>query len=304
MSRWRAGAVEKARAMLERRLVWVFGSPRTGTTWLLNLVCSHPSVMGIDEPGIGMHLAVYAPEALGVPAAGFAPEQLRVNDSRARDDDYFFAASYASVWRKSVRTLLLDRLAAQVDRASRPNDLVVIKEPNGSLGADLVMSALPGARLLWMVRDGRDVIDSQLDAAKKGSWLSHFGGGLDEDANDRMRFLEARAYLWVARTRVVQQAYDAHPASLRHVVRYEDMRRDTLAIVRDLYPWLGLEAPTDIEQTVARRSFESLPAEQTGSGQFARAATPGLWRTNLTEDEQARVTDIMADTLARLGYEL
>ena len=304
MRRRRAGAKEDVQAELERQLVWVFGSPRTGTTWLLNLICSHPSVMGIDEPGIGMHLAVYAPEALGVPAAGFAPEQLRVNDSRSRDDDYFFAASYAPVWQASVRALLLDRFAAQVERSSRPDDLVVIKEPNGSLGADVVMSALPAARLLWMVRDGRDVVDSQLDAAMKGSWLSHFGGGLDAGASDRLRFLEERAYLWVARTRVVQQAYDAHSTKLRHVVRYEEMRRDTLSILRDLYTWLGLDAPSDIEQTVARRSFESLPAEQTGSGQFARAATPGLWRTNLTEEEQQRVTGIMRDTLVRLGYDV
>ena len=154
------------RAELERQLVWVFGSPRTGSTWLLNLVCSHPDVMGIDEPGIGMHLALYAPEVLGAPPAGFAADQLRVNDSRAGDDDYFFAASYAGVWRKSLRAMLLDRLAAQVDRNGRRPRVLVIKEPNGSLGADVVLSALPTSRLLCMLRDGRDVVDSQLDAAK------------------------------------------------------------------------------------------------------------------------------------------
>ena len=306
MSRWGAAARSDARrAKLERELVWVFGSPRTGTTWLLNLVCSHPRVMGIDEPGIGMHLAVYAPDALGVPAAGFAPEQLRVNDSRSADDDYFFAASYAPVWTQSVRTLILDRLSAQVDRAgNRGGGLVVIKEPNGSLGADVVMSALTTARLLWMVRDGRDVVDSQLDAAKKGSWLAHFGGGIDGDETERLRFLEERAYLWVARTRVVQQAYDTHPAELRHVVRYEDMRQDTLATLRGLYAWLGLEAPADLEDTVALRSFESLPADRTGTGQFARAATPGLWRTNLNDEEQRVVAEIMGETLVGLGYDV
>jgi len=305
MRRWRARTGPDARrAELEKRLVWVFGSPRTGTTWLLNLVCSHPDVMGIDEPGIGMHLALYAPEVLGAPPAGFAADQLRVNDSRAGDDDYFFAASYSDVWRTSVRSMLLDRLGAHVDRNGRESDRVVIKEPNGSLGADVVMSALPTSRLLWMVRDGRDVVDSQLDAAKKGSWLSEFGGGIDGSADERLRFLEQRAFLWVARTRVVQRAYDSHPSALRHVVRYEEMRQDTLTALRSLYRWLDLAEPADLEEIVAKRAFEALPAERTGAGQFARAATPGLWRANLTEEEQRVVTDVMSETLQSLGYDV
>lgn len=292
------------RSRLERRLVWVFGSPRTGTTWLLNLVCSHPDVLGIDEPGIGMHLALYAPGALGVPAAGFAADQLRVNDSRAADGDYFFAAAYADVWRASTRALIADRLAAQVDRAPGSARRVVIKEPNGSLGADIVMSALPRSRLLWMVRDGRDVVDSQLDAAQKGSWLSHFGGGLKGSAGERLSFIEEQAHLWVARTRVVKHAYESHDHALRHVVRYEQMREDTLATLRSLYEWLGLDEPGDLDEVVARRSFEALPSEHTGSGRFARAATPGLWRDNLTAEEQRLVNDIMGESLAGLGYDV
>lgn len=295
---------ERRRAQLERRLVWVFGSPRTGTTWLLNLVCSHPDVVGIDEPGIGMHLALYAPGALGVPAAGFTADQLRVNDSRAGDDDYFFAADYADVWRACTRNLIADRLAAQVDRATRRPRRVVIKEPNGSLGADIVMSALPASRLLWMIRDGRDVVDSQLDAAKKGSWLSHFGGGIEDGAIERLSFIEEQAHLWVARTRVVQRAFDAHEAALRQAVRYEEMRQDTLTTLRSLYRWLELDEPADLDEVVARRSFEALPAEHTGAGRFARAATPGLWRDNLTEDEQRLVNEVMGETLASLGYEV
>lgn len=289
-------------ADLERRLVWVFGSPRTGSTWLLNLACSHPDVLGIDEPGIGLHLALFAPEVLGVDAAGFDPGQLRVNDSRAGDEDYFFAEAYADVWRRSVRAMILDRIAAQLDRHGAKPALVVIKEPNGSLAADLIMAALPQSRLLWMLRDGRDVLDSQLDAAMKGSWLGQFGGGLEATPAERRRFLEERAHVWVARTRVVRATYEAHPTALRHCIRYEEMRLDTLAALRGLYDWLGLQPPTDIEDVVARRSFESMPPEATGPGRFARAATPGLWRTNLDTDEQTLVNDVMGEMLQRVGY--
>ena len=304
MTPWRRRSADATAADVERRLVWVFGSPRTGTTWLLNLVAAHPEVAAMDEPGIGMHLALFAPDTLGVPARGFDAEQMRVNDSRAKDDDYFFADSYADVWRSSVRSLLLDRFAAHVERQAPEAKRLMVKEPNGSLAADLIMSALPAARLLWVLRDGRDVVDSQLDAARKGSWLSNFGGGMEGDPAERLRFLEDRAHLWVARTRAVQRAYAGHDAALRHTVRYEELLADTAPLLRGLYGWLDITAPDDLDDIVARRSFAALPEAARGPGQFARAASPGLWRDNLTGDEQAVVNAVMGPMLDELGYSL
>jgi hypothetical protein len=288
---------------VERRLVWVFGSPRTGTTWLLHLLGSHPGVATMDEPGIGMHLALSAPETLGVPASGFRPDQMRINDSRSGDDDYFFAARYTEVWLPSVRALLVERMTAQLAGQNGDTELLLIKEPNGSLGADLIMRALPASRLLWVLRDGRDVIDSQLDAARKGSWLSNFGGGMEATPGERLRFLEDRAYLWVARTRAVQRAYDAHEPTLRHVVRYERLLGETEADLRRILAWLDVAPPDDLAGVVQRLSFDAVPESQRGPGRFARAASPGLWRENLTAEEQQAVTQIMAPTLESIGYE-
>jgi hypothetical protein len=297
----RIGATRR-RDGVERRLVWVFGSPRTGTTWLLHLVGSHPGVAAMDEPGIGMHLALFAPEVLGVPAAGFRPDQMRVNDSRSSDDDYFFASRFTDVWLPSVRGLLLDRMAAQLAAQDGDPRVLLVKEPNGSLGADIIMRALPSSRLLWVLRDGRDVIDSQLDAARTGSWLSHFGGGMDASPEERMRFVVDRAHLWVARTNAVRRAYDAHDPTLRLVVRYEDMLGDTESNLRRIFGWLGVAVPDDVSDLIERLSFESLPEQDRGSGRFARAASPGLWRENLTAQEQGAVTEIMAPSLASMGY--
>ena len=43
---------------LESRLVWVLGSPRSGSTWLSSLLRASPRVVRVDEPGIGVHLGV------------------------------------------------------------------------------------------------------------------------------------------------------------------------------------------------------------------------------------------------------
>ena len=42
--------------------------------------------------------------------------------------------------------------------------------------------------------------------------------------------------------------------------------------------------------------------QPTGPTEFARAASPGLWRENLSSEEQRTTTEIMGKQLAALGY--
>src|SRR5688500_3676624 len=92
----------------ERRLVWIMGSPRTGSTWLLRLLC-HPWGVGRTPTGIDqsrfrprgldvvpvnesylMHHLGPMKEALPEPGAGDGGSLL-LNDLRASDPAYFFS---------------------------------------------------------------------------------------------------------------------------------------------------------------------------------------------------------------------
>ena len=55
----------------------------------------------------------------------------------------------------------------------------------------------------------------------------------------------------------------------------------------------------------SRRSPSRLiRAKAKGPTKALRAATPGLWRENLSDEEQLAVNEIMGETLERLGYEV
>lgn len=302
---------------LERSLVWILGGPRTGSTWLLELLAYPlspstdwpagstrrpasgvtPRALPINEPYLGMHLAPI------VTAGEDAGSVFAAPDIRARDPSYFLDERWAPAWRPGLRHLVLARLAAQASAARAEHGLeaplVLVKEPNGSEAAPLIGSTLPRSRILFLLRDGRDVLDSLLDATSSGGWLAG-GRGSDED---RLAFLRRSAALWVHRTRAVQRAVEAHADDLALTVRYEDLRADPLPVLRQIESWLGLEHDgAALSEAVSATSFEAYPAEAKGRGKPLRLAQPGHWREALSTREQEAVRAVMGETLRAVGY--
>jgi hypothetical protein len=281
----------------------MLGSPRTGSTWLLNLLGAQPGCMKIDEPGIGVHLGLFLHEFFGSPASNFAAGASLMTEARAEDHDYFFADAYADVWKPGLRRLMLERFAAQADRQGTPDAICLVKEPNGSQAAGMLVDALPESRLLWVVRDGRDVIDSELDGLSPGGWTEQHGATWEMSKADRLRFVEDRAYRWVRRTELTRAAFDRLPDERRRQVHYEELRADTPAHLAPLLDWLGRSVPTaDVRHTADRMSFERLPEHLRGRGKFARSATQGGWRDNLDKAEQEVMERVMGAELSSLGY--
>jgi Sulfotransferase family len=307
----------------ESRLVWMLGSPRTGSTWLLRLLIhpwilargsptgmraplsirgrGRPNVLPIDESYLLHHLT--PPRSLPDTDRQPPTQEFVINGPRRGDPGYFFSDAYADVWSPEVRRLVLVRLHAQADRAAREHSLsdplVLIKEPNGSQGAELLMSLLPRSRMIFLLRDGRDVIDSMLDA--RSGWVR---GSMDlRDPEERLAYVRRQARLWLNNTNAVQSAYDARPAGLRWMVRYEDLRYETAKTLRPLLDWLDIErSESELRDSVEANAFESLPGVLKGPTTPRRAASPGLWLENMSAAEQEAMRAIIGTKLDELGY--
>ena len=249
-------------AALESRLAWILGSPRSGSTWLLGLLNASVRVIAVDEPAIGSHLAIPVSSLVGLHQERLAPEQFRLNDLRRDSADYFFARRYEHIWRPLLRDLILGRLRAQV-ADSMPgrtaNPICVLKEPHGTIGADVLMATLPRSRMILLLRDGRDVVDSELAAATSGSWAMAALAAYAPADDDRLGYLEDRAKVWLARTLVAERAFAAHPEALRMRIRYEDLLEDPEGIIASLSNWLELGLTGDrIREAVTRTDFRRL----------------------------------------------
>lgn len=296
------------RGEIEPRLTWILGSPRSGSTWLLNLMAAAPRTVKIDEPAIGAHLAVLMSGLLGLRAERVPPGRMRLNDVRVDSADYFFSAAYASVWRPELRRLILRRLGAQAEEEAKRRGFtkptILIKEPHGSQAADILMSLLPRSRLLFLVRDGRDSLDSALDAASAQSWATRKMDGYRTADRERESFLVDRANAWLCRIDALQRAYSAHSPRLRLMVRYEDLLADPAPQLTRILEWADLEhSAQDVEAAIDSLAAAKVHPSQRGPGRFVRAARVGTWRESWTVQEQQAVLAVIGDKLADLGYQ-
>src|SRR5919112_496966 len=160
--------------MQENRLAWIFGSSRSGSTWLLKMLSDLEAVVPVDDPHLGHHLGVWRPIPLAWAACEYPPP---------------------------LSTLLE----------------VKAEEP-GSHVAPFLAELFPRSKVIFLLRDGRDVVDSWLDAYSEGSWAIP-GGAFPVSEEGRIPLIRWLSEVWAFRSREVRKAYEARAAEDRILIR-------------------------------------------------------------------------------------
>ncbi len=286
------------------RLAWIFGSSRSGSTWLLRMLSSLADVAPIDDPHLGHHLGVWRPISLAWATAEHPPALTTLDRVKYDKDSYFFSDRYREAWEPALRRLIVARFDAEVADVRhplRPEPVVVVKEP-GSHVADLLMTLFPESRMIFLLRDGRDVVDSWLAASRQGSWALDEGAFPVTDAG-REALVRWQSAVWAFRTAVVHRVYDEHPADRRVLVRYEDLVADPARELARICAYLPVDASADVlADAGARHAYTAVPRADKGGDKEIRSATPGGWRDNLTSSEHDVMHEVMGAKLAELGY--
>jgi hypothetical protein len=285
------GMLEETGPVRPENLVWVFGTARTGSSWLSAIMGEVGGYSRWHEPLVGHLFGNLYYERAG---------------HRSEDEHFILGASYRELWLGTIRRFVLDSAAARFPKVADEGYLI-IKEPQGSMGAPLLMEALPESRMILLVRDPRDVVASNLDAHKGGTWtadLMRKGGkekppSLAESRPDA--FVKGQARRYVRDVGNAKKAYDAH-GGFKVLVRYEDLRADTLQTMKRIYSELEMPVEgADLARSVEKHSWEKIPSEQKGEGKFHRKAKPGGWREDLTA-RQAEIVEGVAGSLLRELY--
>jgi len=218
----------QSRSIQPENMVWTFGTARTGSSWLSSMMGEMKGYTRWHEPLVG-HLF---------------GNLYYVRANHRSGDEHFILGGDKDLWLSAVRRFVLDSATARFPGVVRGGYLI-IKEPQGSMGAPLLMEALPESRMILLVRDPRDVVASNLDAHKKESWTSDLmrkGGkekapSLAESRPDA--FVAGQANRYLRDVGNAKQAYDAHEG-YKVLVKYEELRADTLGTMKRIYSTLGI----------------------------------------------------------------
>jgi len=292
--------MDRGLAANEDRLAWIFGSSRSGSTWLLRMLSDLDGVVPIDDPHLGHHLGVWRPIPLAWAACEEPPPLRTLPEIKGGDPDYFFSEDHRDAWWGPLRDLVLARFDAQATGVSDSPGAFVVKEP-GSHAAPLLTELFPASKVIFLLRDGRDVVDSWLDAYSDGSWAIP-GGAFPVSAEGRIPLIRWLSAVWVYRSRAVKGAFERRPRTDRILIRYEDLRRDPGVWLERVCEVLRLDRAGAAE-AVARHRFEDLPSDVRGSGCVTRQARPGGWQESLTAEEQEAMHRALGTALEEFGYE-
>jgi hypothetical protein len=267
-------------------VVWIFCSNRSGSTWLSSMMGEVEGHEVWNEPLVGKLFG----DLYYVGAAG-----------HRKVKHYILGDYHKGSWLDSIQSFVLSEASARFPEVAEGGYLI-IKEPNGSIGAPLLSEAMPASRVIFLVRDPRDVAASGLDAARKGSWQYENAAdrGWKREAladNQPDVWVRRRAQNYVRHAGKARDAYEAHKGP-KVLIRYEELRDDTLGTMERLYSTLGIEVGREeLARAVEKHAWENIPEKEKGQGKFYRKATPGGWREDLTPGQVEIVEQVSAPLL-------
>lgn len=264
-------------------MVWIFGSGRSGSTWLGRMMGEATGYALWNEPQVGTLFG------------RFYNEQGR----HLRGRKHFALGGDRQTWIPPMRRFILDLSSTKLPGVARdPRKYMVVKEPNGSIGAPLIVEALPESKMIFLLRDPRDAVASKLDGRRPGGWnrRRNESGKQQVDENAMVGNL-ARGYMRDIGS--TSEAYEAHRGD-KVTIRYEDLRDDTLGTMKRIYSTLNLPLnEEELAGIVAKHSWENIPEDEKGPGKLRRKAAPGGWEDDLTPGQVEAVEKATAPILEK-----
>jgi LPS sulfotransferase NodH len=296
---------------------FLVGRSKSGTSWLMRLFNSHPEILCRGEGkffGRGKSNALHG----ALSRSKELKRWLAHNPWTLRDED----PNLDDIVANTINYLMQEKLRKTNKR------IVGDKSPFTTPGMiEEISSVCPGAKVVHIVRDGRDVAVSSVH--------HQWNNAIDQGGRrklSREKVAKREAY------RKAPEAFGASGESIfagEHVaqiarswstsvskamadaallgdnycqVRYEDLLAEPVGEVMRLLEFLGADSDVEVARgCVQAASFEQLSGGRTqgeeASSSFYRKGIAGDWKNHFSEEDRRVFKEEAGELLIRLGYE-
>jgi len=279
-----------------KKLVFIVGASRSGTTWLQLLLFHTGLIATAQETHLFSHYMSNLWSAWHKHAGRReSPDMRQIGLPGLVDEEVYFAA---------CRQFAAEMLGAIGDRfPNRP--IVLEKTPQHLNVAPFIRRLFPHARFIHLVRDPRAVVNSTVFARE---WAT---GWADNKVGQQVE-------TW---KRAVVAGHDLCAKNpFGREIRYEDLLADTAGQLGGICRWLGLSVPdAALAAAVEACRIETLraavaaqPADSSASQEpwslasepegFYRRGEAEAWRTEMPLADIALIEEMAAEEMAQFGY--
>jgi hypothetical protein len=186
---------------------------------------------------------------------------------------------------QDVIAAVLDRFAAV--SGATGDTVLVEKTPSNLFHAQRILRRFPEARIVEVLRDGRDVCVSMQYRAAVTAWAP--------------RNREEQIRLWVEAVRFGMTVRSAPETAGRwHVFQFEAAKRDPRHAITELFTFCGLP----FDGALVDRVVEATDFSRMGDGEMFRRGAVGDWKTHFDDADRALFARLAGETLTLAGYQL
>ena len=280
------------------KLALLIGAPRSGSTWLQQMLGAHPLVATPQETDLFSKFLQPFLESWERETRG---GQAGIEQRRFKGLHSVLTASEFA----DIGNDLVNRVIANSSALKPGSEVVVEKTPSHSLCASSISLFAPNAKIIHLIRDGRDVASSLV--ASGNSWGGWWAPKTVTRASE----------VWSEHTRGASAA----AGSDNYLeVRYEDIQSDGASTLERVFAHIGIAATIqDCEGILKAFALDKMTQGESSiviGGEFAAAASQrtepagffgkggaGSWRTQWSSAEILAFNDTAGDLLVELGYE-
>jgi hypothetical protein len=296
-----------------RAKFFVFGHARSGTTLLMRLLRLHPEVYCDYQA----HFFTRRPLLKSLVDTPEVEEWLHRKSNR-----WNHGKDLSPIVLRAAAEYIMERDAARAGKR-----IVGDKSPSSTIHGQSVRdlhSVFPDAKLVYIVRDGRDVLISERfrNFVEESRYLDIKGKQILEDlrkapesfgAGKRSILTASMLYRvaggWAANLKEVDSEGRRLFGRNYIALRYEDLLEDPARQLRLLWNFLGVRRMPNILDRRIREEMRSNPDEEWQSRRghdlapFLAKGKPGNWRTLLTERDRVLFQEVAGDVLLAWKYE-